>query len=74
MPARVAVLVAVLMVLMAVTTAQADEGGAAKKVWNFDADTGDAPPAGFVFGRTGNGRPGRWIVRVEAGAPSGATF
>lgn len=70
MSARIAsVLVAVLVTA---TAAQAEDAGAAKKVWNFDADTVDAPPAGFVFGRTGSGRPGRWIVRGEAGAPSGA--
>jgi hypothetical protein len=28
-------------------------------------------PQGFSFGRTGDGRPGQWVVRSEAGAPSG---
>ena len=61
-----------LAAVVAVTAAQAEFAGAAKRVWNFDADTVDAPPAGFVFGRTGSGRPGRWMVRSEASAPSGA--
>lgn len=70
MSARVASVMVALLVT--VTAAQAEDAGAAKKVWNFDADTVDAPPAGFVFGRTGSGRPSRWIVRSEAAAPSGA--
>ena len=38
----------------------------------FDNDAVNAPPAGFSFGRTGSGPPGRWVVRAETGAPSGA--
>jgi len=38
----------------------------------FDDDAAGAPPAGFSFGRTGGGPLGRWLVRAEAGAPSGA--
>jgi hypothetical protein len=41
-------------------------------LWNFDADKTDAPPAGFSFGRTGSGRPGRWVVVTAADAPSKA--
>jgi hypothetical protein len=40
--------------------------------WSFDADEVDAAPAGFVFGQTGDGPPGRWVVRAEPDAPSGA--
>ncbi|MFI5393994.1 MAG: hypothetical protein ACHQ9S_00550 [Candidatus Binatia bacterium] len=69
MSARIASVMVALVVM--VTAAQADDAGAAKRVWNFDSDTVDAAPAGFVFGRTGSGRPGRWIVRSEAAAPSG---
>jgi len=67
-PRLVSVLLVVAMV--AVTAAQAEEGGAAQKVWNFDADAANAPPAGFLFGRTGSGRPGNWVIRVESDAPS----
>jgi hypothetical protein len=28
------------------------------------------PPAGFSFGRTGQGRQGHWVVRTETDAPS----
>ena len=38
----------------------------------FDEDVADAPPPGFLFGRTGGGRPGQWLVRADSGAPSGA--
>jgi hypothetical protein len=38
--------------------------------WNFDRDTGGSPPAEFSFGRTGSGRPGRWVVRSAPDAPS----
>ena len=57
-------------------SASAESAGAAAKaavrVWNFDSDAANAPPVGFRFGRTGSGSPGRWIVRAESGAPSGA--
>ncbi|MBI3202838.1 MAG: hypothetical protein HYZ29_14965 [Myxococcales bacterium] len=42
------------------------------KLWTFDSDTTGSPPAGFSFGRTGDGREGKWTVRAEPGAPSGA--
>ena len=38
--------------------------------WNFDTVPVGQPPAGFTFGRTGRGRPGRWIVRAAQDAPS----
>lgn len=38
----------------------------------FDDGSANLPPAGFSFGRTGSGALGRWVVKVEAGAPSGA--
>jgi hypothetical protein len=34
---------------------------------NFDSDAKGASPAGWTFGRTGQGQPGSWIV--EEGAP-----
>ena len=39
-------------------------------MWSFDGDEVDGAPAGFSFGRTGNGKQGRWVVRAAAGAPS----
>ena len=39
---------------------------------DFDQDGSDRPPPGFSFARTGTGPLGRWVVRSEPGAPSGA--
>lgn len=39
--------------------------------WNFDADRPGDPPSGFSFGRTGEGRAGRWVVQADKSAPSG---
>jgi hypothetical protein len=41
------------------------------KVWDFQADKVDEVPAGFSFGRTGQGRPGKWVVRGDPSAPAG---
>jgi len=38
--------------------------------WKFDSDQPGQSPAGFSFGRTGGGAPGRWVVRAESAAPS----
>jgi hypothetical protein len=43
-------------------------GGAIK--WTFDTDRADTPPSGFSFGKTGSGKPGQWVVRAAADAPS----
>jgi hypothetical protein len=44
---------------------------ASARRWTFDsAQTGAAPP-GFVFGRTGQGAAGRWVVQAAPDAPSG---
>lgn len=48
----------------------AAEGGARTSA--FDADKAGGPPTGFSFARTGGGAAGRWIVKAEPGAPSGA--
>ncbi len=42
--------------------------GAAR--WAFDSDHPGGWPQGFVFGRTGGGPPGRWVVRSASDAPS----
>lgn len=44
---------------------------ASSKRFGFDSDSTDAAPQGFLFGMTGKGGPGRWIVRAEKDAPSG---
>jgi hypothetical protein len=50
-------------------TARAEGLGA--RTWNFQSDALNAPPAGFSFGHTGQGRDGRWVVLHDATAPSG---
>ena len=56
----------------AATSAQPAVAPTGARSWNFDSDKAGAPPAGFSFGRTGEGRDGKWVVRTEAGAPSGS--
>jgi len=43
----------------------------AASIWTFDSSSIGQPPTGFSFGRTGSGRPGRWVVRAAADAPNG---
>lgn len=50
---------------------QAGPMNTANRTWDFSADPPGSPPAGFVFAKTGNGRPGRWVV--ISSAESGAT-
>ena len=44
---------------------------AEQRVFRFDTDSPEAAPAGFVFGRTGAGARGRWVVRSQSDSPSG---
>ena len=39
--------------------------------WNFDTDAVGQIPSGFTFGRTGNGRLGRWVIQTDKDSPSG---
>ena len=41
-----------------------------QSVWHFDDAASGHPPAGFSFGKTGGGRPGRWVIRAVSDAPS----
>ena len=41
------------------------------KTWDFQADKIGAAPAGFSFGRTGQGSQGTWVVKVDPSAPAG---
>src|SRR5437764_8382402 len=55
--------------LFASAAAFAEEGTV--KTWNFQTEKVDEPPTGFIFGKTGQGRPGKWVVREDPGAPGG---
>ena len=59
---------AVTALLGGVAIARAQATGA--KVWDFQSDALNGPPAGFSFGRTGQGREGRWVVVDDTTAPS----
>jgi hypothetical protein len=50
----------------------APEAKGAAQAMAFDGDPAGGPPAGFTFGRTGSGAQGKWVVKAEPGAPSGA--
>ena len=58
----------VSVVLLGLGVAAAQDGA---RTWDFQADKVDEAPAGFSFGRTGGGRPGKWVVRSDASAPAG---
>jgi hypothetical protein len=40
------------------------------QVINFDKDDEGKAPKGFIFGLTGKGKPGVWVVRKDPAAPS----
>jgi hypothetical protein len=40
------------------------------QVINFDKDEAGKAPKGFIFGLTGKGKPGIWVVRENPAAPS----
>ncbi len=56
-----------MVVVWGVALAQSGGGG----TWDFQRDTVSSPPAGFSFGRTGQGREGKWVVLTDASAPAG---
>jgi hypothetical protein len=54
----------------AAALAAAAPSTAAPGGWNFDSDKPEAAPGGFSFGRTGQGKEGRWVVVAAPDAPS----
>ena len=58
-------------VVMAGLVGNALGQGTAPKTWTFQDDPVNRPPAGFSFGRTGKGRPGKWVVLADGSAPAG---
>ncbi len=55
--------------LCMVAVAAVAQGGGT--TWDFQGDVVKAPPSGFSFGRTGQGREGKWVVLTDPSAPSG---
>lgn len=64
---KVATIIVVSLLCAGGASAQTPE-----EIWNFDGDKVGSLPAGFRFARTGPGAQGRWIVKAEPDAPSGA--
>lgn len=50
------------------TAAPATPRSASTITRDFENDAIDAPPTGFSFGRTGQGKPGRWVVHTDGAA------
>jgi hypothetical protein len=57
-----------ILILVGLGVAAAQESS---KTWDFQGDKVDEAPAGFSFGKTGQGRPGKWVVRTDPSAPAG---
>src|SRR5688572_6612045 len=60
-----------LFMLAAGLTAGTALAAGAPRTWSFDKDAAGKAPPGFTFVRTGDGRPGRWVVEAAPDAPSG---
>jgi hypothetical protein len=56
--------------LSAAAVAAIADGGKPMRL-DFESDTAGQPPKGFTLALTGEGRPGKWIVRAVPDAPSG---
>jgi hypothetical protein len=41
----------------------------ATRAFSFDSDPVGSPPAGFEFARSGQGAPGKWVVREDRNKP-----
>jgi hypothetical protein len=61
--------ITVLACVVLAGSAGADDK-ATKQTFTFDKDKADAAPAGFSFGRTGEGREGAWVVKAMKDSPS----
>jgi hypothetical protein len=64
------ILAAAVLPVSSLAIAQSSNEKASSKTWNFDADKPGEPPAGFEFGRTGQGAEGKWVVRAAEGSPN----
>ena len=59
------------LLMLGVVAAQAKQESTAANTWDFESSQEGQAPAGFSFGRTGQGRLGRWVIRSDPDAPSG---
>ena len=61
-----------LGVLLCLSSMGVQAQGARVRHWAFDEEQEGKPPSGFLFTRTGGGRPGQWVIKAVADAPSSA--
>jgi len=64
------ILGAAVLSVSSLAIAQSGNEKSSSKTWNFDADKPGEPPAGFEFGRTGQGSEGKWVVRAAQDSPN----
>jgi hypothetical protein len=64
------ILGAAVLSISSLAIAQSGSEKSSAKTWNFDADKPGEPPAGFEFGRTGQGSEGKWVVRAAQDSPN----
>lgn len=57
---------------LAAVAAPADKKVELQNLWDFEQETVGQPPPGFAFVNTKVGKPGRWVIEAQEGAPSGA--
>jgi hypothetical protein len=62
--------IALLLMLLAVEVAWAQQAAPGSKKLTFDQDPIGSPPAGFEFARTGQGAEGKWVVRADKDSPT----
>ena len=60
-----------LLAALAVARTAAQEQSTSSRTWSFDSDKAGSAPTGFSFAKSEAGKPGRWVVEAEPGAPSG---
>lgn len=65
-------LVSILLLVLGVGKVQAEQKNSLVMHLDFEGGEENEAPLGFSFARTGRGRPGRWVIKKEANAPSGA--
>ncbi len=66
-----AALLVIFLLVPGILTTQAQQAPAPVNTWNFEDGQEGRAPIGFSFGRTGQGRLGRWVITHDADAPSG---
>jgi 3-keto-disaccharide hydrolase len=57
-----------LLLLVAISPAAVGQPSSSR-IYTFETDSVGSPPAGFEFGRTGQGAEGKWVVRADTDKP-----